>query len=272
MKRTVIGLFVLGAAISVAVSSVDAQRRTTRSTARNKGQNGVQSGLNVTGAQPVIDPKTGLPVIDPKTGLPMMKNQKDTKEEKGPDLPGDPQLLRLHQEFVAKTAKLAKDYERQGETEKAGECYERILKLIPRLPEAEQALAKIKEKQLNAEKKRMVVNANGGWQDTGIELIPGKPVAIEAQGSWTFRMSNELGPDGMKIPEELRDFNLGSLIGVIGSTNIGKDGPKPFLIGENVEFTPEKGGRLYVRMYDSDPSDNAGKLNVEIHGTFGRGR
>ncbi len=147
----------------------------------------------------------------------------------------------------------------------------RILKLIPRLPEAEQALAKIKEKELTAERKRMVVNANGGWQDTGVDLLAGKPVAIEATGNWTFRMSNDLSPDGMEIPEELRDFNLGSLIGVIGNANAGKNGPKPFLIGSNVEFTPEKGGRLYVRMYDSDPSDNAGKLNVDIHGTFEKG-
>jgi hypothetical protein len=263
MKRTILGLFVLGVATSVAVSSIGAPRRTTRTTAKNGGQQ----------QQPVIDPTTGQPVIDPTTGQPIVNRnpQGGGKEEnKGPDLPGDPQLLKLHQEFVAKTAKLAKDYERQQDIEKARECYERILKLIPRLPEAEQALAKIKEKQLNAEKKRMVVNANGAWQDTGVDLIAGKPVLIEASGIWTFRMSNELGPDGMEIPEELRDFNLGSLIGMIGNANAGdgKNGPKPFLIGSSVEFTPEQAGRLFLRMYDSDPSDNQGKLNVEIRGTF----
>lgn len=270
MKRTIIGLLVVGLATCLTVSSIGAPRRNTRNVKNpTPDQPAPQQ-------QPAIDPTTGLPAVDPNTGQPIVVNRdqngKDKKEEnKGPDLPGDPQLLKIHQEFVAKTAKLAKDYERQQDIEGARECYERILKLIPRLPEAEQALAKIKDKQLNAEKKKMVVNANGGWQDTGVVLIPGKPVAIDAVGSWTFRMSNELGPDGMEIPEELRDFNLGSLIGMIDNGGDPKK-MKPFLIGSSIEFTPEQAGRLFVRMYDSDPSDNAGKLNIEIHGTFEKGK
>jgi hypothetical protein len=43
-------------------------------------------------------------------------------------------------------------------------------------------------------------------------------------------------------------------------------------VGASSEFTPEKAGRLFLRMYDSDPSDNAGKLNVEIRGTFEKGK
>ncbi len=267
MKRAILGLLVVGLAtcLTVSSSSIGAPRRP------RAGKNAPQPGEQ----QPVIDPTTGLPAIDPTTGRPVMVNRnpqgKENEENKGPDYPGDPQLLKLHQEFVVKTAKLARDYERQQDIEKARECYERILKLIPRLPEAEQALAKIKEKQLNAEKKKMVVNANSAWVDTGVDLIAGKPVAIEANGIWTFRMSNDLGPDGMEIPEELRDFNLGSLIGMINTGGDPKE-MKPFLVGSSIEFTPEKGGRLFLRMYDSDPSDNAGKLNVEIHGTFEKGK
>jgi hypothetical protein len=254
MKRKLLVLSMVGLVCCLTAASVEAQRKN----ARNKNQ----PMPPVT--QPSIDPMTGLPVL---TQPAQPANPKDKKEEnKGPDLPGDPELLKIHQEFVAKTVKLARDYERKQDIERARECYERILKLLPRLPEAEQALAKIKAKQLTAEKKRMTVNANSGWQDTGVDVLADKPIAIEVNGSWTFKMSEELGPDGMEIPEELREFNLGSLIGMIQTP--GEKEVKPFLVGQNLEFTPEKSGRLLLRMYDSDPSDNTGRLNVEIHGTF----
>lgn len=258
MKRKLVVLSIVGLVCCLTAVSVAAQRKN----GRNKNQQSPQQPQFP--QQPVIDPTTGLPVFNPQA--PGGKPNEKKPEPKGPDLPGDPELLRLHQEFVAKTVKLAKDYEKKQDIEKARECYERILKLVPRLPEAEQALAKIKSKQLNAEKKRMTVNANSGWQDTGVDLLADKPVAIEVSGNWTFRMSEELGPDGMEIPEELREFNLGSLIGIIQTP--GEKEPKPFLVGSGTELTPEKSGRLLLRMYDSDPSDNAGKLNVEIHGTF----
>ena len=256
MKRKLIVLSLVGLVCCLSAVSLAAQRKNGRN--KNQPQ---PPGLPLT-PQVTIDPMTGLPVVNqPVPGKPGEK-----QEDKGPDYPGDPELLRIHQEFVAKTVKLAKDYEKKQEIEKARECYERILKLLPRLPEAEQALAKIKSKQLNAEKKRMTVSANSGWQDTGVELLEGKPVAIEVSGNWTFRMSETVDPDGKELPEELREFNLGSLIGMVQTP--GDKEPKPFLVGKGTEITPEKSGRLLLRMYDSDPSDNAGKLSVEIHGTF----
>ncbi|HUY88383.1 MAG TPA: tetratricopeptide repeat protein [Pirellulales bacterium] len=258
MKRKHVGLFVVGLVCCLTAVSVAAQRKNGR------GKNQPQPKTQL--PQQQFDPTTGIPIFpQPDAG-----KGKEKEEEKGPDLPSDPELMKIHAEFVAKTVKLAKDYERKKDIEKAQECYERILKLLPRLPEAEEALAKIKTKQLNADKKKMTVNANSGWQDTGVDLLEGKPVAIQVAGNqiWMFRMSQEVGPDGMKIPEELREFNLGSLIGKVETGGNPKD-IKPFLVGSGAEFTPEKSGRLFLRMYDADPSDNTGRLSVEIHGTFG---
>jgi hypothetical protein len=41
-----------------------------------------------------------------------------------------------------------------------------------------------------------------------------------------------------------------------------------FLIGSSTSFTAERDGRLFLRMYDSDPSDNLGKVSVYLEGTF----
>jgi len=186
--------------------------------------------------------------------------------EKGPRLPDDPKLLELHKDFVLKAEKLAKEYEREDEPEKARVCYEEILRLVPGYPKAEAMLAKMRLDEATADHKSLVVHANRGWQDTGVDVIAGKPVAIRSAGTWTFRITAPLSPDGMAIPEELRDFNLGSLIGAVvdGDPN----DAKPFFVGSNTEFVAETSGRLILRMYDSDPEDNAGKLEVEILGTF----
>ena len=140
---------------------------------------------------------------------------------------------------------------------------------------AEDALKKIRETEATTNKKQMDVSANvttgKGWTDTGVDLVEGKPVIIHAEGKWTFKMSYELGPEGMEIPKELREFNLGSLIGII----VGPDAKelkdaKPFHIGAQKEFTADRSGRLLLRMYDYDPSDNAGKIKVTIQSTFSK--
>jgi hypothetical protein len=43
---------------------------------------------------------------------------------------------------------------------------------------------------------------------------------------------------------------------------------KPFLVGSQYEFTAEKPGKLMLGMWDNKHSDNAGKLDVTIRGTF----
>ncbi len=194
------------------------------------------------------------------------QQQTESETPSGPRLPDDPRLLELHKDFVTRCEKLAKEYEREDDRSKARVCYEEILKLAPGYPRAETALARIRQAESTAQRRVVDVAANKGWQDTGVELIAGMPLAIKATGSWTFRVSHELSPDGIPIPEDLRDFNLGSLIG-----RVVEDDPadaRPFLVGGGTEFVSEVSGRLYLCMYDSVHEDNSGKLHVEIQGTF----
>jgi hypothetical protein len=109
------------------------------------------------------------------------------------------------------------------------------------------------------------VKAADGWQDTGLDLVAGKPVTLVASGTWTFHLQVETNADGLTIPKELRDFNPGCLIGMIAQAD-GK--AKPFVVGPAKQFLAETSGRLFLRMYDIDPRDNAGQLRVEVKGTF----
>ena len=50
-----------------------------------------------------------------------------------------------------------------------------------------------------------------------------------------------------------------------------KDPIKPFFVGSGHEFSARRNGKLLLRMYDADPSDNTGKLQVTITGSFATG-
>jgi hypothetical protein len=80
-------------------------------------------------------------------------------------------------------------------------------------------------------------------------------------------MTYNLPPDGIEIPKELQNFPLGSLVGKI-ATSATDDEAKVFVVGAGTSFTAEADGRLFLRMYDSDPEDNLGKVSVYIEGTY----
>jgi len=188
------------------------------------------------------------------------------EEDQGPQLPDDQRLLKLHLDFVNKAEKLAVEYERNDETEKARVVYQEILKLVPRYPKALAALEKLTQAEATAEKKSMDVLATKSWQQTGIRTIVGKPIRLTVEGTWTLNMSYALGPDGMVIPEELRDYNLGALVAGIDTGD--PEEFEPFLVGSELEFTADREGALVLGMWDDNHSDNAGRLRVNISGTF----
>lgn len=183
--------------------------------------------------------------------------------------PADPRLANLHKVFVENAAKLAGEYEKSNQLDKARDCYAEILRLVPGSPAAKEALERIDGKQSVADKKVANIMANDQWQHTGVVVAQGKPVVIKADGTWNFVMRYDITADGIEIPKELRDFNLGSLIGMIDDGNSKE--ARPFFIGSEKKFVAEKTGELLLRMYDADPTDNSGKLTVYISGTFANG-
>ena len=197
---------------------------------------------------------------------PVRRPSRPAKKEPPPPRPTDPLLIELYKEFLTKAEKLAARYEKERKWDQALEVYESILRLVPRYAKAEAAVKRIRARQATARQKRFTVRADRGWQDTGVIVLEGKPITISASGTWVFKMEHRVSPDGIPIPKELRDFNLGALVGMI----VGPDPKqnKPFVVGSNKSFVAPRTGRLLLRMYDSNPSDNDGTLSVTIQGTF----
>ena len=194
-------------------------------------------------------------------------NPKDSDEKPTPPpLPTDQRLLALHRTFVQQAEKLALEYERGKDFDKAKAVYGEILKLVPQYESAKAKMAAINQMELTAGRARMDVKADKSWQDTGITVIAGKPIAIRAYGTWTFTFTAELSAEGIAIPKELREYNLGSLIGAI-DTGRGP-GENIFVVGPEKSFVAETTGRLYLQMYDNNVRDNEGSLKVEFLGSF----
>jgi hypothetical protein len=195
------------------------------------------------------------------------QGQNEAEEYKQPE---DPKIIELYKTMILAMEKLAADYEKTNQTDKARECYVEILRVAPKYTVVQDKLKAIKMKESIAERKQFEVFANKAWQDTGVNVAEGKPISIKATGSWSMKMAYTLPPDGIEIPEELRNFPLGALVGAIVEPNTPPDEMKPFLVGSSKSFDSPKKGRLLLRIYDSDPEDNTGKLSVTIEGTFAK--
>ena len=187
-----------------------------------------------------------------------------------PDLPSDPELLSLHKEFIVKAEKLAKEYERKKNYDAAREVFEAINRLVPKYPEAEEGVKRMLQLQAMRNRKITEVKATESWQDSGAVLQKGMPVHIEVKGTWKVVL--ETGPEGFDIPDKLwpRDsrVKIGSLIGVIVSSTSELDSARPFLVQSGTDFVADKSGKLYLRMFDTEPADNEGRMLVMVQSTF----
>jgi len=199
-----------------------------------------------------------------------MQQQMRAAAENQPQLPNDPQLLNLHKEFIAKAERLAMEYERKKELDKAREVYESLVRLVPKYGTAEDGLNRILSNQRVQDRRLTDIEANQQWQATGVALREGMPVHIEVKGTWKVIL--ETGAEGIEIPEKLRPrdgrIKLGTLIGVVANTPAELAEERPFVVENGMNFTAKKTGRLYMRMFDIDPSDNEGKMYVLIQSTF----
>ncbi|MCO6455237.1 MAG: hypothetical protein J5I93_08045 [Pirellulaceae bacterium] len=198
--------------------------------------------------------------------------REEAKKPEPPPRPTEPMLVELHKEFVSKAEKLAAEFETKKQHDKAREVYESLLRLLPEYPAAAQGLQRTMTAQASKDRMTVEVQAAKAWQDTGVTVIAGNPVHIEAQGVWQIGLVT--GPRGVEIPKEARfkgnlTFEIGALIGVILDGG-NPDDSEPFLIGEGKEFIAESTGRLFLRIYDWDPSDNRGKMTVLIQSTFAK--
>ena len=115
------------------------------------------------------------------------------------------------------------------------------------------------------------VNADQGWQNTGVRLEAGKTYKLQAAGRYQVAgkpvpwMSE---PGGVSI-RYVHGKPLGVLLAVVRpetSTNRVSAFLKPIVVGLGTSISPLESGTLYLKINDSagELSDNSGRVDVKI--------
>jgi hypothetical protein len=130
--------------------------------------------------------------------------------------------------------------------------------------------------------KQLVVPANAGWVDTGLDLAEGDEFYVQASGEISLQKGNpsaSCGPDGLDlvtVQQPISDRNLGALIGKVAqliSTRTDEDTGEEvrdevaayLFIGVESRLTAPLKGRLYLGINENVTRDNGGEFTARVY-------
>ncbi|MBN2290843.1 MAG: hypothetical protein JXM70_00370 [Pirellulales bacterium] len=124
---------------------------------------------------------------------------------------------------------------------------------------------------LPPEGKTVRIQADRGWQNSGIQLKAGRKYRLRGKGRYQVADKPKIWwcePGGVTI-RYYRGRPLGILLGALYPNQPDKNTnpfEKPFAIGLETTFTPRVDGMLFLKINDSSAElhDNAGQLHVRI--------
>jgi hypothetical protein len=124
---------------------------------------------------------------------------------------------------------------------------------------------------MNGGNGRTTVEADRGWQNSGLSLEAGKKYKVTATGR--YQVASEVlpwvsEPPGISI-RYVRGRPLGQLLAVVRpNRDSGGSSPflKPIVIGAERTITPTETGTLYLKINDSGGAlgDNQGQAEVQV--------
>lgn len=222
-----------------------------------------------------------------QTGTSKTKPKVGTSKTKA----GDSKELDLRAEktletFVTDSVKLAEEYEKAGKFEEAQEQLRIVGKLKPETPGLKEKIDKLSESLFESNDFDAELDVADSWKRM-VQVSKGKPIRIEATGSYKMMLSGPLDANGIPTKDILRDMasgvRCGALMGVVAPTpdssgpasgagagkTTGRANEKvgePFEIGDNKEFTPKDDGVLLLNVNLPAGHKSSGKLRVHISG------
>jgi hypothetical protein len=130
--------------------------------------------------------------------------------------------------------------------------------------------------------KQVTVRGDGGWADTGLDVVQGEEFYLTASGEISLQRGNPsagCGPAGLDLmttQQPILNQNLGALIGRVAqliSVRTDEDTGEEirdeiveyFFIGAERTVTVPIKGRLYLGINENVVKDNAGEFTVLIY-------
>ncbi|MBI1902322.1 MAG: hypothetical protein HYS13_14575 [Planctomycetia bacterium] len=127
---------------------------------------------------------------------------------------------------------------------------------------------------LPADGKSVRIDANQGWQSTGLKLEQGKTYKLTASGRFQVAKTADgrtwhSEPQGVSV-RYCDGLPIGTLLAAVRPDESDPQSPsallRPIVVGRETTITPEKAGTLYLRVneFSGDLADNAGQVEVKI--------
>jgi len=192
----------------------------------------------------------------------------------------DVQADKAQAEYLKSLAELATDYEEAGHVDKARAMLEAILAIKPDVEAIKRKLKEFDEEVFETNTIIVDIDASRPWTSSGLSVTKGKPVRIEAIGTYKFIVNETVGPDGFKDDNATKDLaagiSVGALMGLVAKSPTAargrKEGPKPFQLGSKIEYKPTDSGVLFLKLNTPPTAKCIGKVKVKISGNISRAR
>jgi len=182
----------------------------------------------------------------------------------------DARASKLQDSFVRETKTLASEYEQVGQFERAKVLYEALLKLDEKDAWVKDKVDQLTEQMFAAIEFEVSVDVSKGWAQTGAFAISKRAARIETTGGYQLSLATEVSPDGLQKQDASTGLIDGMPLGaVVGMLLVDGKPTKPFLVGRNHEWTPEKSGLLLIKVNAPAGHRSTGQLKLKLSG-FGR--
>ena len=171
--------------------------------------------------------------------------------------------------FIKDAMEIAIEYEKNGDLQKAKNMYEQIQRLDNRIPGIGQKIELLGQQLVAANKQVHMLDTSKGWTPIGM-AYKGRQFRVLTAGSYTMTLREEPTAQGFESGDVKKngmntEFPLGALIGVYFTD---KKPGKPFLIGKEDTFVPEKSGVLYLKVNVPPAIACEGVINIGTSGWF----
>lgn len=180
---------------------------------------------------------------------------------------------KAREQFLRDTAQLAKDYQDAGLLEKAKSLLRTVQRVDSSITGVKDKLDEIEETILTANPFQFEVDTAKGWGEPVARVEKGKPVRVQAKGTYRFVIQETVGPTGFPAKDPAKDMargiSAGALMAIVIPVNEkgrpGKPG-QPIEIGEGKEITPKESGLLFFGVNSPPGNRNIGKITIQLSG------
>ncbi|MDA1232500.1 MAG: hypothetical protein O2856_17130 [Planctomycetota bacterium] len=204
----------------------------------------------------------------PTTYAQSSRKEKDKDDKDGPNsLQLEIRLSKAEEGLLKEYMDVAKEYLKNGDNEEALTVLKKVQHINPKMDGLKQEMERINEVLMQDNDFKFELDVSKYWGSPICEVTDGKAFRLTAVGDYKMIYSTQIPLTGLPTKDPALDHvsvgPFGALIGVIVTD--GKPG-EPFVVNGSLEYTPKKGGLLYLRVNVPAAAKCSGDIKIQMSG------